>query len=97
MEESIDEAAKTQQVFQRADRMSIPGNARSSFGVSPVCRDQRLTSVWKNDHELQTVRHACLPEYFERLSFKRVMRTGNGHSLRKALMMGSVWWFPLTI
>jgi len=77
--------------------MSISSNAGSSFDVRPVGRDQRLTSVWQNDQKVQAARHSCLPKYFERLSFKCVMRAGNRHPLRKVLMVGSVWWFPSII
>ena len=30
------------------------------------------------------------------LSLERVMRTRDGDAFGKVLMMGSVWWFPLT-
>src|ERR1019366_3693084 len=34
-----------------------------------------------------------VPEDLQRLSLKRVMRAGDGHSLREVLTVGSVWWF----
>jgi hypothetical protein len=45
---------------------------------------------------LQATRHAGLTEDLQRLSLEWVMRTRNGHAFGEVLMMGSVWWFPLT-
>jgi hypothetical protein len=44
-QERIDEAAKTQQVIQRADELRTLWRAGSSFEVRPIGGDQRLTSV----------------------------------------------------
>ena len=73
------------------------GNLRalSILKVCPVSRDQGLTSVGQNEHELQAVGHARMPENLQRLPFKWVVRTSDGHPFREVLMVGSVWWFPL--
>jgi hypothetical protein len=70
--------------------------AVTSLEVCPIGGDQRFTSIWQNERELQAPRHAGMPKNLQRLSLKRMMLTGNGHSFRKVLMMGSVWRFPST-
>jgi hypothetical protein len=63
MKEGIDEAAKTQQVIERTDELrSSRRLAVSSLEVCPLSRDQRLTSVRQNEHELQATGHAGLPQ-----------------------------------
>jgi hypothetical protein len=93
-QESIDEAAKTQQVIQRADEHRSLWRAGGSLEICPVGGDERLTAVWQNNNELQTTRHAGLTEDLQRLSVEWVMRTRDGHAFGEVLMMGSVWWFP---
>jgi hypothetical protein len=95
LEEGIRQAAKTQQVIQRANKLRLLWRAGNSFDVCPIGGDQRLTSVRQYGQELQATGHACLPEHFKRLPLEWVVRTGDSHSLRKVLMVGSVWWFPL--
>jgi hypothetical protein len=75
------------------------GNLRaavSSLEVCPISGNQRLTSVGQNEHELQAARHAGMPENLQRLPFKWVVRTSDGHPFWEVLMVGSVWWFPST-
>ena len=95
-QESIGKAAKTQEVIQGADEWRILRCAGRILEVGPVGGDQRLASVRQNENELQAVRHACLPEDLQRLSFERMMRTRDGHAFGEVLMMGSVSWFPST-
>jgi hypothetical protein len=86
----IDEAAKTQQIMRRADELRNLRLTARSLEVCPVSRNQRLTSVGKNEYELQAAGHACMPENLQRLSFERVMRAGDGHPFREVLMVGSM-------
>jgi len=95
-QESIGQAAKTQEVIQRADQRRGLRKAGRSFEVGPVGGNQRLTSVRQKEHELQTAGHVGLPEDLQRLSFEGVMGTGDGHPFREVLMMGSVSWCPST-
>ena len=76
--------------------MRILRRAGGGFEIRPISGDQRLASVWQNENELQAAAHVRVPEYLQRLSLEGMMRAGDGHSLGKVLMMGSVWWFPLT-
>jgi hypothetical protein len=95
-QKSIDEIAKTQEVIQRADEHRSLCRAGGSLEVCPVGGDQRFTAVGQNEHELQAARHAGLPQDLQRLSLEGVMRTRDGHAFGEVLMVGSVWWFPLT-
>jgi hypothetical protein len=95
-QESIGKAAKTQEVIQRADKLRILRCVGTILKIRPVGGNQGLTSVGQNENELQTARHARLPEDLKSLSFEWVMPTGDGHPLRKVLTVGSVRWFPLT-
>jgi hypothetical protein len=93
-QESIDEDAKAEQVIDRADEQRSLWRAGGSLEVCPVGGDPRFTAVRQNDHELQSVGHADLPQDLQRLSFEWVMRTRDGHAFGEVLMMGSVSWFP---
>jgi hypothetical protein len=95
-QERIGQTAKTQEVIQRADELRAL-RRRRIFEVGPIGGDQRFASIRQNENELQSIGHACLSEDLQRLSFERVMRPDDGHSFREVLMMGSVWWFPLTM
>jgi hypothetical protein len=95
-QKSIDEAAKPQQVIQRADEHRRLRRAGDSFEVRPVSRDQRLTSVRQNENKLQSAGHTGLPKDFQRSSMEWMMRTRDGHAFGKVLMMGSLSWFPST-
>jgi len=95
-QESIDEAAKTQQVIPRADEHRSLRRAGSRLKVCPVGGDQRLAAVGQKEHELQAGGHADLAQDLQRLSFEWVVRTRDGHAFGEVLMMGSVSWFPLT-
>jgi hypothetical protein len=64
--------------------------ALSGLEVCPVSGNQGLTSVRQNEHELQAARHARMPENLQRLPFKWVVRTSDGHPFREVLMVGSV-------
>jgi hypothetical protein len=64
--------------------------------IGPVGRDQRLTSVRQNEHELQARGHAGLPQDLERLSMEWMMRPCDGDAFGKVLTMGSLWWCPST-
>jgi hypothetical protein len=93
MKECIDEAAKTQQVIQRTNKVS--GRlAVSSVEVRPLSGNQRLTAVRQYDHKLQAAGHASLPKDLQRLPMEWMMRTPDGHTLWKVLMVGSVSWCP---
>jgi hypothetical protein len=95
-QESIDQAAKTQQVIKGAEERNRLWRAGDGLVVRPVGGDQRFTAVWQNKNELQAIRHAGLTEDLQRLSVEWVMRTRDGHPFGEVLMMGSVWWFPST-
>ena len=62
----------------------------SSLEVCPVSGNQGLTSIGQNEHELQAAGHARMPEDLQRLPFKWVVRTSDGHPFREVLMVGSV-------
>jgi hypothetical protein len=94
VQESIDEAAKTQQVIPRADEHRRLRRAGSRLKVCPVGGDQRLAAVGQKEHELQAGGHADLAQDLQRLSFEWVVRTRDGHAFGEVLMMGSVSWFP---
>jgi hypothetical protein len=96
-QERIGKTAKTQEVIQRADKLRALQRAGRILEVGPIGGDQRFASIRQNENELQSTGHACLSEDLQRLSLEGVMWTSNGHSFREVLMMGSVWWFPLTI
>jgi hypothetical protein len=89
-QESIGKSAQTQQVIQRADQLRIPMRGGRIVAVRPLDGDERLASIRQNENELQASRHAYLAEDLQRESFEGVMRTGDGHPLRKVLMMGSL-------
>jgi len=93
-QESIGKTAKTEQVIERADEKRSLWRAGGSLEIRPVGRDQRLTAVWQDEHELQAGGHAGLPQDLQRLSMERMMRTRDGHPFGEELMVGSVWWFP---
>jgi hypothetical protein len=93
MKEYINEAAKTQQVIQRTDDVSWR-LAVSSVEVRPLGGNQRLTAVRQNNHKLQAAGHAGLPKDLQRLPVEWMMRTRDGHTFGKVLMMGSVSWCP---
>jgi hypothetical protein len=93
MNECIDEAAKTQQVFQRTDEVSWRP-AVSSVEVRPLSGNQRLTTVRQYDHKLQAAGHAGLPKDLQRLPMEWMMGTRDGHTFWKVLMVGSVSWCP---
>jgi len=76
--------------------LRILWRACDGFEVRPFRRDQRLTPVGENQNQLQAAAPVRVPEYLQRLPFERMMRSGDGHSLREVLTVGSVWWFPLT-
>jgi hypothetical protein len=96
MKKCIDEAAKTQQVIQRTDEVSWR-LAVSSVEVCPLGGNQRLTAVRQNNHKLQAAGHAGLPKDLQRLPVEWMMRTRDGHTFGKVLMMGSVSWCSSTI
>jgi hypothetical protein len=93
MKECIDEAAKTQQVIQRSDEVRWR-LAVSSVEVCPLGGNQRLTAARQYDHKLQAAGHAGLPKDLQRLPMEWMMRTRDGHTFGKVLMVGSVSWFP---
>lgn len=95
MKECIDEAAKTQQVIQRTDEVRWR-LAVSSVEVCPLGGNQQLTAVRQYDHKLQAAGHAGLPKDLQRLPMEWMMRTCDGHTFGKVLMVGSVSWCPLT-
>jgi hypothetical protein len=95
-QESVNEAAEAEQVLQRADELKAGRRACGGREVRPLGGDQRLASVRQNENELQAATHVRVPKDLQRLSLKRMMRTGDGHSLREVLTVGSVWWFPST-
>jgi hypothetical protein len=95
MKECIDEAAKTQQVIQRTDEVSCR-LAVSSVEVCPLSGNQRLTTVRQYEHKSQAAGHAGLPKDLQRLPMEWMMRTRNGHTFGKVLMVGSVSWCPST-
>jgi hypothetical protein len=94
VQERVNEAAEAEQILQRADELKVLRRTGDGFEIRPFGRDERLASVRQNEHELQAAGHASLPQDLQRLSLKRVMRAGDGHSLREVLMVGSVWRFP---
>jgi hypothetical protein len=95
-QESIGKAAKVEQVIERADEQRSLWRAGGSLEIRPVGRDQRLTAVWQDKHELQAGGHAGLPQNLQRLSMERMMQTRDGHAFGEELMVGSVWCFPST-
>jgi hypothetical protein len=90
-QESIDEAAEAEQVFQRADERKVLRRDGGRVEVRPLGGDQRLTPVRQNEDELQAGRHARLSEHLQGLPLEWVMWAGDSHSLREVLMVGSVW------
>jgi hypothetical protein len=96
-QESIGKAAKTKQVIERTDQQTSLWRAGGGLEIGPVGGDQRLTAVWQNENKLQAGGHAGLSQDLQKLSMERMMRTRDGHTFREDLMLGSVWWFPLTI
>jgi len=95
MQECINETAKTQQVIQRTDEVRWR-LAVSSVEVCPLGGNQRLTAVRQYDHKLQAAGHAGLPKDLQRLPMEWMMRTCDGHTFWKVLMVGSVSWCPST-
>ena len=89
-QQSIDEAAKTQQVIPRADEHRSLRRAGGGLKVCPVGGDQRLAAVGQDEHELPAVGHADLPQDLQRLSMERMMRTRDSDTFGEVLMMGSV-------
>ena len=90
MQESIGKIAKPQQVLAGADELRTLRCASRTLKVGPVSRDQRLSAIRQNKHELQAGRHAHFSKDLQRLSFEWVMRTRDDDAFRKVLMMGSV-------
>src|SRR5258708_23939475 len=88
--ERIGKTAKTEQVMERADQKRSLWRAGGSLEIRPVGRDQRLTAVRQDEHELQAGGHAGLPQDLQRLSMERMMRTPHGHPFRAELMFVSL-------
>ena len=61
-----------------------------SLKVSPVSGDQRLTSIWQSEDELQYTAPVGMPKNLQRLSLKWVVRTSDRYSLREVPTVGSV-------
>ena len=82
------------QILQRADELRIACCRFCGLEVCPSGRNQRLTSIRKNQKEL----HAAMPvgasENLQRLPLKRVMGTRDRYPFWKVPTVGSVWWFP---
>ena len=93
-QESIGQAAKAQEVIQRADQLRILRRAGRTVEIGPLGGDQRLAAVRQDEHELQAGRHACLSEDVQALSLEGMMRTRDGDAFGKLVMMGSVSWCP---
>jgi len=96
-QKSIGKTAKAEQVIERADEQRSLWRAGGGLEIRPVGGDQRLTAVWQDEHELQACGHADVPQDLQRLSMEWMMQTRDGHAFGEELMLGSVWWFPLTI
>ena len=93
-QQSIDQDAKMEQVFQRADERKVLRRDGGRVEVRPLGGDQRLTPVRQNEDELQAGRHARLSVHLQGLPLEWVMWAGDSHSFGKVLTMGSVWWLP---
>jgi hypothetical protein len=93
-EESIDEAAEVKQIVRCANKLRTMGRDRVGLEVRPFGGNQRLASVRQNQNELQSVLPMRMAQDFQRLSFERVVWTGDGHPLGEVLRVGSVSWFP---
>jgi len=72
------------------------GKSSKGLEVGPISGDQRLASIWQNQHEMQPAVAVRGPENLQRVTFKSVVRTGDGHPLREVLTVGSVWRCPST-
>jgi hypothetical protein len=64
--------------------------------VRPIGPDQRLTSVRKNQKEIQSVLSVDMAKHVQRPSFKRMVAAGDRYTLRVVPEMGSLRWFPST-
>ena len=82
------------QIVRWANKLKTMGRGHVGLEVCPCGGNQRLASVRQNQNELQSVLPVRVPQDFQRLSFERVVRTGDGHPLGKVLTVGSVWRFP---
>jgi hypothetical protein len=82
------------QVIRRADQLRSRGKSCGELEVGPIGWDQRLASIWQNQHEMQSALAVHVSENFQGLAFKRVVRTSDGHPLREVLRVGSVWRCP---
>jgi hypothetical protein len=96
VQESIGKFAEPQEVLARADELRNLRCASGTLKVGPVSRDQRLSAIRQNKHELQAGRHAHFSKNPQRLSFEWVVRTRDDDAFREVLMVGSVSWFPST-
>jgi hypothetical protein len=97
LQKSIGQKTELKQVLQRADELVIVFPRRRGRGeICPVCRKQQLASVWQNQNEEQTLLPEGVPEYFQRLSFKRVMAASDRYTLRIVPEVGSLRRFPST-
>lgn len=83
-----------EEVIQRGDPRGALWGAGRNVEVGPVGGDQRLASVRQNEHELQAVGHAGLPQNLQRLSLEWMMRTRDGYAFGELLMVGSVSCLP---
>src|ERR1041384_4005015 len=88
-QESIDEAAKTQQVIPRADEHRSLRRAGGRLTVCPVGGDQRLAAVGQKEHEPQAGGPAALGPDTPRLP-------GVGGAVVRCLRRGSLSWCPST-
>jgi hypothetical protein len=97
LQKRIGQKTELKQVLQRADELIIMFPRRRGSGeICPVCRKQRLASVRQNQNEEQTFLPDGVPEYFQRLSFKRMMAASDRYTLRIVPEVGSLRRFPLT-
>jgi len=81
------------QVVRCANKLRAIGRDRVGLEVRPFSGNQRLASVRQDQNELQSVLPVRVAQDFQRLSFERVVRTGDGHPLGEVLRVGSVWRF----
>jgi hypothetical protein len=71
--------------------MVVNRSQRGAIEIGPGGRDQRPASIRQDEDKIQMPLSMGVTENEQRLAGERMMRTGDRHSLRKVLMMGSVW------
>jgi hypothetical protein len=91
LQKSIRQRAELKQILERTDEAGILRLRRNGLReISPLGRDQRLTSVWQNQDKAKIALHDSVPKDFQTYSFERMMLASDCDTLRVVPKVGSL-------